>query len=255
MHFDPRDHSLADSHTGRQKLVRALMATSLDTKAIGAHTVDPSTLPRRYLPPGCYSDLFRLYLAECHAASKPAASPSTFFRTLRQSGWNKKIKFRGVSTHAQCEVCHRLKSAIRNAKSIQVHAQRADEYQRHLSGVYADRQVYAQTKQRAATQKDILCLIADSMDRSKFRLPKFAMGRTPKPLETRKRPEMELTCVICHSIGIYIFLTDSEQSTGSDWSLEVLSLALDSAFDQCQRDGRSWPQHLKMWTNNTPKAT
>ncbi|CAK9033935.1 unnamed protein product [Durusdinium trenchii] len=36
-------------------------------------------------------------------------------------------------------------------------------------------------------QRDILCCIVDSMDKSKFRLPRFAQGRVPKPLENKKR--------------------------------------------------------------------
>ena len=231
--------------------MKALMDNSLESSMMGFTSSHPSTLPRRYLPPGNYSDLFRLYLAECHAQGAPAASASTFFRTLKKSGWRRKIKFRGQSTHAECQVCHRLKSAIRHAKSMQVHAARADEYLRHLSGVFMDRQVYGQNKNRAKKQQDIICGIVDSM----FRLPKFSMSRVPKSLETRKRPELELTCAILHGIGIYIFLADSEQSSGSDWSLEVLSLALDFAFAECQRQGRLWPSHMRIWTDNTPKET
>jgi hypothetical protein len=124
---------------------------------------------------------------------------------------------------------------------------------RHLSGIFADRQVYGQTKWRAKTQKDILCCIVDSMDKSKFRLPRFAAGRTPKTLETKKRPELEFTTCIMHGHSINVFVTDSEQSTGSDWSLEVLALSLDKTFAKCQRNQEAWPNHLRIFTDNTPK--
>lgn len=205
---------------------------------------------------GCdrhYSDLYQLYVAECFARSSAAASPSTFFRTLQSSGWRKKLKFRGQSTHAECWVCHKLKSGIRNAKTLQGHAKCADAYMRHLSGIFADRQVYAQYKWRASHQGDILCCIVDSMDKSKFRLPRFANSRCPKALETKKRPECEVTAAIVHGIGIFVFLADSEQSTGSDWSLEILSRSLEKAFQVSQQKGQPWPSHLRFWSDNTPK--
>ncbi|CAL1152588.1 unnamed protein product [Cladocopium goreaui] len=60
--------------------------------------------------------------------------------------------------------------------------------------------VYSQMKTRAKQQRDILVCIIDSMDKSKFRLPRFAAGRTPKPLETKKRPELEFTACIMHGL-------------------------------------------------------
>ena len=200
-----------------------------------------------------YSDLYRLYQAEAFAHRRPAASASTFFRTLRSSQWRQKIKFRHASNHAQCATCHRLKSGIKHAKTLQRHAKYADQYMRHLSGVFADRQVYNQYKWRAIHQRDILCLIVDSMDHSKFRLPRFPQGRCPKSLETRKRPELGLTCCICHGHGVYVYITDEDASTGSDWSIEVLSISLNQVFAQAQRNNQPWPSHLRLWTDNTPK--
>ncbi len=251
MHFNPKER-WDSTKEGRKKLVDALMNHSLQpTMGIGNH--DPSTLPRRFMPPGTYSDLYRLYQAECLAMDAATASSSTFFRVLRSSGWKSKIKFRGSSTHAQCRVCHKLKSRIKAAKDIHAHAQAADCYMRHLGGVFADRQVYAQTKTRAKFQKDILACIIDSMDRSKFRLPRFSQGRVPKSLENKKRPELEFTTCIMHGHGINIFLADAEQSVGSDWSLEVLTRSLDKTFSKFQRDNEPWPNHLKIYTDNTPK--
>eukprot|EP00435_Cladocopium_sp_Y103_P022359 s514_g5.t1 len=219
MHFDPKEQ-WASTEEGRQKLLDALMEHSLQpTLGVGNH--DPATLPRRHMPPGTYSDLFRLYQAECLAQQMPAASASTFFRVLKSSGWKNKIKFRGSSTHAQCKICHQLKSKIRTSKDVSAHAKAADLYMRHLGGVFADRQVYAQSKIRAKVQRDILCCIVDSMDKSKYRLPRFAQGRTPKPLENKKRPELEFTTCIMHGHSVNVFLADAEQSSGSDWWLKL----------------------------------
>ncbi len=181
MHFNPKEN-WASTEQGRKKLLDALMNHSLQpSMGIGNH--DPSTLPRRYLPPGSYSDLFRLYQAECLCLDTATASSSTFFRILRNSGWKAKIKFRGASTHAQCRVCHKLKSKVRCSKDIGSHAEAADRYMRHLGGVFADRQVYAQTKVRAKVQGDILCCIVDSMDKT----TKICAGKSTKATGKQKK--------------------------------------------------------------------
>ena len=194
-----------------------------------------------------------MYQSECFARGQPCASPSTFFRTLRSSGWRQKLKFRNISNHAQCQICQRLKSGIKNATTIQRHAECADKYMRHLSGVYADRQVYAQYKWRAIHQRDVITMMIDSMDKSKFRLPRFPHGRCPKTLENRKRPELQVTAAICHGRGLFVYITDEDAATGSDWSLEVLSLSLNKAFALAQQSNEPWPSHLRLWTDNTPK--
>ena len=252
MHFDPRD-GLASTEAGRAKLVQALMANSLGSAGATGVT-DPKDLPRRFLPPGKYQDLYRVYVAEAFATQQPCASASTFFRTLRKSGWRKKLRFRGYSTHAECTTCHKLKSRIRCCKDIQTHASAADKLMRHLAGTFADRQVYMQHKSRAATQRDVICCIVDSMDKSKFRLPRFAGGRVPKALEKKKRPELELTACILHGRCMLVYLTDCDLSTGADWSLEVLSRSLDKAFLLAQQKNEPWPMHVKFWSDNTPKA-
>lgn len=84
MHFNPKEQ-WASTEEGRKRLLDCLMTNSFEMDmGIGDH--DPSTLPRRFLPPGTYSDLYRLYQAECFAQQQSIASASTFFRTLRTSG-------------------------------------------------------------------------------------------------------------------------------------------------------------------------
>ena len=132
MNFNPKEQ-WGSTEEGRKKLINALLSNSFNsTVGVGNH--DPETLPRRFMPPGNYSDLFRLYQAECFARCQPAASASTFFRVLRSSGWRRKIKFRGYSTHDQCKICNKLKSAIKHSKDISEHAKASDLYMRHLGG-------------------------------------------------------------------------------------------------------------------------
>ena len=239
--------------SGRGKLVDTLVSNSFTVHPV--RPLGPDNLPRKYMPPRNFSDLYRLYQAERFAAGEPVASPSTFFRVASSSGWYDKIRFRSVSNHAQCSTCHRLKANIRRAKDISSHAKYADKYMRHLAGVFADRAAYEQLKSRAIMEKDILCLIIDSMDKSKFSLPRYSQGVVPKAMEMKKRPDVELTATIVHGRGIYLWITDPEQSVGSDWTQECLTRSLDKAFKKSQAAGESWPRVLRIWSDNTCKET
>ena len=252
MKFNPRDP--LSTEDGRKKLVDVLLETSMGGSARMTQC-GPEHLPRRYLPPGRYSDMFRLYTAHCIAHGRPMASSTTFFRVLRDSGWRNVLRFRGASTHAECTVCHTLKARMRNSRDLQRHAKACDEYMRHLAGTFADRQVYWQFRERSATTGDCLTLITDGMDKSKFMLPRYSFGTTPKALETRVRPACELSAVLAHGWGVYVYLTDAEQSTGTDWTCEIVSRTLDSCWKIAQSTKRSWPSILKVFADNTPKES
>lgn len=249
MHFDPRSEFASEAD--RQRLVEILVEQSLSTHML--QQTNPRTLVRRYLPPGLYSDLYRLYMAERYAANAPVAGPATFYRTLRSSGWHEKIKFRGRSQHAQCAICHKLKTQIKKAQDLSLHAKYCDDYMRHLSGVFADRGCYDQMKSRAsAPNPDIILVTIDSMDKSKFALPRLA--RLPKGLDTRPRPQCEVTACLVHGHMLCVYIADCEQTSGSDWSQEVISRSLEKCLANAQAKGQSWPRCLRIWSDNTPKA-
>ena len=246
------DNANFTTEDGRATLVQALVDSAL-CSAPGLVENNPEHLPRRYLPPGNFSDLYRLYTAACHAAKQPAASCSTFFRTLRSSGWKKKLRHRPRTTHSKCTTCHILKDRIRKSKSLQEHADAADQYLRHLAGQFADRQCYWQFRHRAAHRHDLIVAIQDSMDKSKFRMPRYAGGIVPKALEQKVRPECELTACIIHGRGIYLCVADPDISFGSDWSMEVFSRSLQASWEQAQKCGMLWPRACKLFSDNTPK--
>ena len=237
---------------GREILVKALVDSAL-CSAPGLLEASPENLPRRYLPPGRFSDLFRLYTAACHAASEPAASAASFFRVLKSSGWRKKLRHRGKTTHAQCSTCHMLKNRIRKAKSLQEHAAASDMYLRHLGGTFADRRAYWQLRDRAAHQRDLILAIQDSMDKSKFKLPRYSESIVPKFLEQKIRPECELTACIVHGRGIFVYIADPDLSFGTNWTIEVFCQSLQVCWDRAQKSGDTWPRHCKLFADNTPK--
>ena len=237
---------------GREVLIDALINSAL-CSAPGMMETDPCDLPRRYLPPGNFSDLYRLYTASCHSVNEPAASCSTFFRVLKTSGWRKKLRHRGKTTHAKCSTCHKLKNKIRKAKSLQEHAAAADDYLRHLAGQCADRRCYWEFRHRATIQQDLIVAIQDSMDKSKFSIPRYADGICPKALEQKVRPQCEVTACIVHGRGIFIYVADPDLSFGSDWSIEVFSRSLQTSWELGQQSGKPWPRTCKLFSDNTPK--
>ena len=144
----------------------------------------PDELVRRWLPPGKYADLYQIYMAHQLSHGQPVASTSTFFRALKESGWKRVLRFRPQSTHSECHHCHRLKKRMKDATSMREHCEAADAFLRHLAGQWSDRAVYWQGRSRAKTNRDMLCMIADGMDKSKYLLPRWAGGRAPKPVES-----------------------------------------------------------------------
>ena len=186
----------------------------------------PAQLVRRYLPPGCYADLYHLYVSFQRSQDMNVASPTTFYRVLKETGWRKVLKFRPESSHSACTVCQRLKAKLKHAKDINTHAKNADLLMRHLQGQFLDRSTYWSARTHAKRDMDILTIITDSMDRGKFLLPKYQGGRTPKDLVKYIRPSCEVTASLVHGRLIYVAIADEGEATGSSWVLEVVNRSL-----------------------------
>ena len=238
----------------REQLLGALLDSALEADLRrGTLRANPAKLVRRYLPPGKYTDLYQLYVSHQISNSAPVASSSTFFRTLHDAGWSKVLRFRHKSQHALCHVCHELKSKVRHAKGVQEHAEATDKLYRHLAGTFADRACYWEMRARSCHDRDVICLIADGMDKSKFLVPRYHSGRTPKNVEMMVRPSCELYAVLIHGHCLCTWVTDCDQTAGSDWAIETIARSLDLAFKLAQQKGQPWPQDLKIWADNTPK--
>ena len=108
-------------------------------------------------------------------------------------------------------------------------------------------------KERAKVQKDLLCMIVDSYDHAKMALPKYPMSRTPKrtiyeatrrildqlvntksdmskfdmmllpPCLASLGTTLTLTGVICHGIGVHMYLSDEGLPGGANWTLECVT--------------------------------
>eukprot|EP00435_Cladocopium_sp_Y103_P029528 s1440_g7.t1 len=210
----------------REKLLQALVDSALESDLARAVKRGNEDLPRRWLPHGSYSDLYTLYCAHQAASGEKVASSTTFYRVLSESGWKKKIKFSPPSAHSKCSICVNLKARIQHAKGIAEQTDASDKLLRHLAGQFSDRAVYHECRSRAKTVGDIICLITDSMDRSKYSLPRYHRGRAPKDVATVDRPSLEVTTTLVHGVGVFTYLADENQSSGTNWVLETLTRLL-----------------------------
>lgn len=243
-----------DTKDMRNKLMQTLVDSAFQGDlSRGVLWSGPRDLPRRWLPHGSYYDLYTLYCSKQLSNGERVASRTTFYRVLKTSGWKKKIKFAPPSSHSKCSVCARLKGKIQSATGIQAHADACDKLLRHLSGQFADRACYYECRSRSRTSSDLLRIISDSMDRSKFSLPRFPRGRVPKDIENLKRPSCEMTTQIVHGVGIYTYLSDEDQTSGTTWVLETLNRTLQSVHTTLEKSGKRCPPIVKLFADNTPK--
>lgn len=243
-----------DTEGAREELLKALVDSALESDlARGVVWSGPGSLPRRWLPHGSYHELYTLYCAHQSTAGEKCASASTFYRALSTSGWSKKLRFSPPSAHSKCSVCAKLRAQIQHAKGIQQHLEACDKLLRHLAGQYADRECYWTCRSRAKTSGDLVCIITDSMDRSKYSLPRYHRGRAPKDVETTKRPNCEVTTSIVHGVGIFTYIADEGQSTGSNWTIETLNRSLQHTHNVYQKWNKPVPGVVKIFADNTPK--
>jgi hypothetical protein len=179
-----------------------------------------------------------------------AASPFVFYQVWNRD-WKHVLLFRKVSTHTTCSICHKLKSQIRCAKGLQAHLAHCDRLLQHMARQWADRHCYRKLRDQARREKNLLVAICDGMDRSKFALPRWAQGRAPKAAEKHRRPVLEVSAVIFHGHGTYVFITDEDTSIGSDWSCEIVMTALDHVYARARLEGTVLPDSFHLQADNT----
>ena len=96
--------------------------------------------------------------------------------------------------------------------------------------------------------KDLICCITDGMDKSKYALPRWSMGRAPKDsvIDRVQRPELSVSAAIVHGLGTYVFIAGEGTSTGSSFKMDIVLQALNAAWKHASRTNRAWPQDLSL---------
>lgn len=215
---------------------------------------DAPGLPVRHLPPGRVHDLFLQYHAwhEEHSMEQAPASWSTFWRCWSLK-WHHVLAFRSKSQHSRCNTCHLLGERL--------HAERGDlvkkmDYARqlraHLRDQYADRTLYWSMRWASRMHMDVLVVIIDSMDKTKFGIPRFNYHRLPKWLDKTHRPKLTCTLGIAHGWSTSNWLADETLPHGANAFAEILFRLLEQVQQIAARTGRHIPRHLWIQSDNTP---
>lgn len=153
--------------------------------------------------------------------------------------------------HSECGTCHKLKAEIRSNQSLAAHAKCCDLLLQHLASQWMDRSVYWSRRARAKVEGDLLSLIMDGMDKSKWVLPRW--GRTPKGADKLLRPVLHVSASLIHGIGACVFVTDDILPGGSNLVCEQLMLSIDVAWKCYRKRGRRFPLQLALQADNTVK--
>ena len=214
----------------------------------------PAGWPRRDLPPGRLADLYMVFLAWCSSHKVPSCCAETF-RSVWVRDWRRVLRFRKRSTHAECDTCSTLKAIIKHARNITEQIEASGKLVAHLRDQWSDRRVYWQLRSRAKASRDVLVIICDGMDRSKYALPQWYSGRAPKDstLDHISRPELECYACVAHGFRVDIYLADEDMIIGSSWCMDMVMRTVDEVWHQCQRSGQQFPLDLSIQADNTSR--
>lgn len=142
---------------------------------------------------------------------------------------------------------------MRHSRSMEEYAAACDGLMSHLESQWRDRRMYWSLRSRAQMYKDVLVIIVDGMDRSKFALPRWLQGKSPKSTIADKvpRPVLELAATIVHGVGVYLWIADEDMRTGANWTSELLLRSIEFASHNFAKQGQPMPVDISVQGDNT----
>ena len=214
----------------------------------------------RYLPHVSVLHLYWLFLAtdDCNRGLESGVdhpgqqfggndlgkSSYTTFRCCWRSTWHKYMKLRKKSQHAQCTTCWELQQVLKNPKmSLQEKADAAESLKVHYKHQYLDRCLYWAMRLQSKLKQGILCVIIDSMDKSKFAWPRFDFHKMPKS-QSVIRPKLCFTAAIAHGWCTNLFMAPDNLDHGANALCEVLSTTIETVHNICKEQNLDFPDHL-----------
>lgn len=239
----------------QKRLVSAILDSACMNPLEQASRLAPHTWAVRHLPPGRLQDVYLMYTAWSRAHGLDPASARTFRRVWRLQGWYKCLVFRKESTHSLCFTCGLLRQCIASANTVDDHIRFCGQLHGHLRDQFRDRAVYWSIRSRARAEHDILSMICDGMDKSKFGIPQWVGGRVPKHTIADKnpRPNCSLYAVMAHGVRVDIYISNEGLSNGASFCADAFLRTLNLVWQQCQRNGTPFPLDLVLQGDNTTK--
>ena len=134
----------------------------------------------------------------------------------------------------------------------------AQALKKHLRDQYTDRLMYWSLRFASKVHNDVLVIIIDDMDHSKFAWPRWSFRKVTHELDRIIRPTLTFTGALAHGWGTYLYMAGPQVLGGSDYFLEVLSQTIECVFQQACRpaghQSRGLPSHLVVVADNTVKS-
>ena len=203
--------------------------------------------PRRYLEWARPVDLYLQYQQYAESTGQSIASFTTFLR-LMKAIFQHHLRFRDKAEHAQCDVCHKLRSKIRKSKTKPEKDAATQSYSKHLLSQWLDRQRYwsmrtlsrhffaqelhfAKKFSQSDLKSSLLTCIQDGMDQSKLRIPRNGYQRISKAMEKLYRPALHLVGTWFHGWSLRLSITDEDCKKDSQTMLELITLGLCNLVD------------------------
>ena len=78
---------------------------------------------------------------------------------------------------------------------------------------------------------DVLVIIIDGLDRSKFMLPKYAFQRKSSTLDCLRRPRVVVTGGIAHGDCRHAFITGESVMKGGSAFVEMLAIMIEEVYN------------------------
>ena len=192
-----------------------------------------------------------LQVSQAFAEADRPASYSTFWRHWKAK-WACCLKFRKVSQHSCCQVCFDFKHAMRSCRGdLGKKLHHASRLREHLRAQYHDRCMYWSLRWASRQRQQVLCIIIDSMDKTKFGVPRYPFSDKPKELDGFVRPKLVCTAALAHGWVTSVFLNDDVVNHGADAFVEVVLQVLEQVSQVSQETGRPMPEHLVIQADNT----
>jgi hypothetical protein len=226
-------------------------------------------LPMRFLHHGTLWQLYWHFLAHWDAVKmtcsegvqgsrrrsvqQEIAGPSfATFQRRWHAVWQHYLRFRKKSEHAQCNTCFKLQQVMYDAgQGVEEKMEAARHLREHVRCTYLDRTIYWNLRFASRCYNDVLVIIIDAMDKTKFAWPRYPFRQQPKDLAELVRPRLTFTCAMAHGYCVDLYMATEQINHGASAFNEILCRTITNVKKICRERGLPFPQHLVVQSDNT----
>ena len=121
----------------------------------------------------------------------------------------------------------------------------------HIRCTYLDRQIYWNLRSASRGYQDVLVIIIDAMDKTKFAWPRWPFSQVPHDLAGIVRPRLVFYTAMAHGFCIDMYMAAEELNHGSNAFCEILCRTIVNVREQCTMRRIPFPRHLVIQSDNT----